>query len=193
MKKIEFEELPPIDEYEKVRDPFRQEVIALKEKRAVRVGPALSLVFQNRDTVLFQLLEKIRTERLHDRSQIEGEIRRHNDLIPGERQLAARVEILGEDLQTGKRLSGLDRENGLYLQIARKKKVPAAFEPVTGRDATGETVGFVRFKWSFVDIETFRMEKESYLVIDHPDYKERAAIGEEMKKMLLEELDDPEG
>ena len=59
-------------EYEKVRDEYRGRVIALKQKRRVAVGPYLSFVFENRETLLFQIREMCRVERIIDDAKIQN-------------------------------------------------------------------------------------------------------------------------
>jgi hypothetical protein len=59
-------------EYEKVRDEYRGRVIALKQKRRVAVGPYLSFVFENRETLLFQIQEMCRVERSIDDAKIQN-------------------------------------------------------------------------------------------------------------------------
>ena len=56
-RKIELKDVLNFFEYEKVRDAMRRRVIDIKRVRRVAVGPYLSVVFENRDTVLFQIQE----------------------------------------------------------------------------------------------------------------------------------------
>jgi len=194
MEKIEFEEVHPPDESEQIRDSFRQQVIDLKKKRRIQVGPYVSLTFENRETILFQIQERVRTEHLHDRAKIQEEIDIYNGLIPRPRELSAAffIEITEQNKikEILDKLTGIDKENRLSFQIAQKKKIPGIFESGRSSEQKINSVHFVRFRWSFAEIETFRMEKENALVIDHPNYKERAAISEETKKILLEDLDE---
>jgi hypothetical protein len=196
MKQIEFEEILPLEEYEKSRESFRQQVIELKKIRRVQVGPYVSVTFENRETLLFQIQEMVRAEHLHDRSKIQEEIDVYNDLVPGPRELSATlfIEITEQDKikEILDKLIGIDKENRLFFQIAQKKKIPGIFESGRSSEQKISSVHFVRFKWSFAEIETFRME-ESHLVIDHPNYKERALISKGTKKVLLEDLDESGG
>ncbi|HLG22926.1 MAG TPA: DUF3501 family protein [Candidatus Manganitrophaceae bacterium] len=193
MKKLEFQDIIPLQEYEKIRESFRQSVIEQKKRRHVQVGPYVSLAFENRDTVLFQVQEMIRAERLQDPAKIQEEIDVYNDLIPGARELSATLFI--EITEEGKiqeilnRLIGIDKENMVYFQIGKKKRIPAIFEAGRSKEEKISAVHFVRFKWDFTQIETFRSGNENFLVIDHPNYREQTAISEALKKELLEDLD----
>ena len=56
MKKIELDDVVGLAAYEKAREQFRQRIIELKKKRRVAVGDKVSLVFENRETVIHGLL-----------------------------------------------------------------------------------------------------------------------------------------
>lgn len=196
MKKIEAEELHSLAEYEKIRDSYRQGIMEEKKKRRIQVGPYVSLTFENRETILFQIHEMLRVERVEDPAKIQEEVDVYNDLIPDEGELSATLFIeITEEAKIKEvldRLIGIDKPNVVYFQIG-KKKVPAVFEGGRSTEEKISAVHYVRFKWSPTLIEAFRSEKENYLVIEHPSYKERALISEETKKALLEDLDQVDG
>lgn len=93
MRKIELADIRDIAAYEKVREAMRAGIIALKKNRRLQVGPNLSLVFENRETVLFQIHEMVRTERLVDDRRIQEEIDAYQNLIPGAGELSATLFI----------------------------------------------------------------------------------------------------
>ena len=64
MRKIERADVRDIIEYEKARDDFRRRIIELKKRRRVGVGRDLTFVFENRDTMIFQIQEMMRAERI---------------------------------------------------------------------------------------------------------------------------------
>src|ERR1700760_4849228 len=79
--------------YEAIRDDMRKRVIAIKRLRRVSVGPLVSLVFENRATMMTQVEEMCRAEGLHDDDKIQGEIDVYNMILPDEGQLAATLLI----------------------------------------------------------------------------------------------------
>lgn len=196
MKKIDAEELHSLAEYEKIRDSYRQGIMEEKKKRRIQVGPYVSLTFENRETILFQIHEMLRVERVEDPAKIQEEVDVYNDLIPDEGELSATLFIeITEEAKIKEvldRLIGIDKPNVVYFQIG-KKKVPAVFEGGRSTEEKISAVHYVRFKWNPTLIEAFRSEKENYLVAEHPHYKERASISEETKKALLEDLDQADG
>src|SRR5207249_10624067 len=80
MTPISPDEVLNLYEYEKVREARREAVIALKQIRREAVGRYLSFVFENRDTVLFQIQEMVRAERIVDDATVADEIEAYNAL-----------------------------------------------------------------------------------------------------------------
>src|SRR5436190_9994611 len=93
MRPIELGELRNLYEYEKLREIIRKKIIEEKRDRRVTVGPNMTFVFENRNTVLFQIQEMLRTERLVDDAAIQHEIDTYNQLLPGDQELSATLLI----------------------------------------------------------------------------------------------------
>ena len=64
-------------------------MIALKKRRRVHLGELITLVFENRDTIRFQIQEMARIEKLITDEAIQGELDTYNPLIPAPGQLSA--------------------------------------------------------------------------------------------------------
>src|SRR5262245_30510096 len=93
MKRLEPSEILNLVEYEKVRDARRRRILELKQARRVSVGRHLTLVFENRETVWFQIQEMVRAERIVDAAKIAEEIEVYNALLPQSGELAATLMI----------------------------------------------------------------------------------------------------
>ena len=93
MDKIRLEDVVNFFEYEKVREARRARVIDLKRRRRVAVGPYLSFVFENRETVLFQIQEMCRAERIAADAKVQEEIDVYNALMPTADSLSATLFI----------------------------------------------------------------------------------------------------
>lgn len=114
MRKLSPADVIPVDDYLRVRDQMRARVRAERAVRRVPVGERVSLHFENRDTVLFQIEEMLRVENIRDPDKIAEEVRVYNDLIGGDGELRATffVEItdrgrIKQDLDS---LIGLETE-----------------------------------------------------------------------------------
>ncbi len=97
MNKIALEDIIGNAAYEKVREKSRQRIIDLKRRRRVSVGDKVTLVFENRDTVIFQIQEMMRAEKISDLDKIREEIEVYNELIPGTWELSATLFLEIED------------------------------------------------------------------------------------------------
>lgn len=117
MRTIERSEILPIGDYEQVRAHFRARVIAEKRPRRVKLGDHLSAVFENRDTVLLQIQEMLRTERISSEPAVKHELETYNELIPRENELSVTlfVEIPDRELRDRMliELAGLERYVGI--------------------------------------------------------------------------------
>ncbi|CUS84164.1 Protein of unknown function (DUF3501) [Candidatus Kryptonium thompsonii] len=194
MKKIELSEVKNIYEYEKIREDFRRYIIDLKKKRRVEVGNRVSLVFENRDTVLFQIQEMMRAERMVDDNEIKFEVDTYNELIPERNELSATLFIEVDDPQLLRPVLdsfiGLDRGNHVYLEIGNKHKIYAEFEEGHSKDDRISAVHFIKFKFKPEQIEDFKnFENEVKIVIDHPNYKAFSIISPETRNELIKDLE----
>ena len=61
-------------DYETQRPAFQREVIGLKKRRRIEVGPLVTLIFENRETLRFQIQEMIRAERIFEPAKIQEEL-----------------------------------------------------------------------------------------------------------------------
>jgi Protein of unknown function (DUF3501) len=93
MKLVSRTEILDLAAYEQVREHFRARVIEEKKHRRVLVGPNVSVLFENHDTVLLQIQEMLRTERITREAAVLHEIETYNGLLGGPRELGATVMI----------------------------------------------------------------------------------------------------
>ena len=87
MYSINKDELLNIIEYEKVRNDYRKDIIAYKKNRRFTLGPNVTIIFENKKTLMFQIQEIMRAERLvHDR-QIQEEIDVYSSIMPSKKRI----------------------------------------------------------------------------------------------------------
>ena len=92
-------EVLDIAQYEKSRPAFREKVLELKSKRQLLVGGHFNFIFENHTTVLYQIQEMMRVERIVEEEAIAHEISTYNELIPKNGGLAATL-LLEYETQT---------------------------------------------------------------------------------------------
>ena len=181
-------------EYEKVRDGMRRRVIELKRARRVPVGRHLSFVFENRETVLFQIQEMCRAERITDDARIQEEIGVYGALLPRRGELSATMVIEIEDQAHVKpvldRFMGIDTGPHVWIQVGREFAAPGEFESGHSDEERGKlaAVHFVRFVFPEPALRTFR-DAEVFLVLDHPAERAWTHLSDETKAALLGDLD----
>ena len=192
MKPIAATELLNLYEHEKVREARRDAVIALKAHRRVTVGRYLSFVFENRDTVWFQIQEMIRAERIVDDEKIGDEIAVYNGLLPGEGELAATMFIEIGDAAAIKpvldALLGIDTRDYVRLHVG-PHVVVGRFETGHSDEALGKlsAVHFVRFALPEAARRAFAAS-EIALVVEHPNERARAILSPERRASLAKDL-----
>ncbi len=167
--------------YERERDEFRSRVIAVKKLRRVSVGPIVTLTFESRLTMRFQIQEMARAERMATDAQIQHELDVYNRLLPGEGELSATLFLELTDEQALRhwlpRLVGIERACRLHIgdPSAGGSVVPATpereHEASLTRETTTSAVHYVRFALDDPEVEAF-VTGPVRLVVDHPEYPE---------------------
>jgi hypothetical protein len=191
--KIELKDVLNFVDYEQVRDEMRRRVITLKRGRRVPVGRYLSFVFENRDTVLFQIQEMCRVERISEAARIQDEIDVYNALLPrpGELSATLMIEIVDKDQikPVLDRFMGIDTGQRVWIQVGKEFAIPGEFEAGHSDEEKGKlaAVHFVRFAFPAAAVRAFRAA-EVTLVVDHPGERARTRLSEETKAALLEDL-----
>lgn len=192
-QKIERSDVLNFFEYEKVRAATRARIIELKRVRRVTVGKHLSFVFENRDTVLFQIQEMCRVERITDDAKVQDEIDVYSALLPGPNELSASlfIEITDkEEIQPVlNRFMGIDVGPTVWMQVGKEFAVPGQFEPGRSDEEKCKlsAVHFVRFTFSPEAARAFASSPVS-LVVDHPAERGRVELSAETKAQLLLDL-----
>lgn len=197
MKKIELTDIRNIAEYEKVRESMRAEIIALKKNRRLVVGPNLSLVFENRETVLFQIHEMVRTERLVDDRKIQDEIDAYKNLLPGPRELSATllIEIPGiaqmgheKAVEAVNFFQGFDA-GGIVLEAGEARSA-AVFESGFSSDEKMAAVQYLKFPVDEALAAALReASTPARLTADNGRYRASADIPAGMRRELVRDLE----
>lgn len=192
-RRIERADVQDLVRYEKVRDAARARIIALKAGRRVALGPNLTLLFENRETVLFQIQEMVRTERIVHDARIQDEIDAYAPLLAGEGGLSATLFIEIPELvrmsqeqvrETVNRFQGLDRD-ALSLVIDGTR-VPALFEGGHSKEEKMAAVHYLHFQ---VPAERRDLgARDARLVVEHPHCRAEAPLTPSLRAALEDEL-----
>jgi hypothetical protein len=191
MQKVTLEEIAGLERYERIRPEFRRHIIELKKIRRVPVGDRITFVFENHETVLYQIQEMLRAERITDLDKVRFEVDTYNELIPTDGELSATMLIeITEQARIRPelvRLIGIDKT--VSLQIGQEFVIPAVFEVGRSKEDNLSAVQYVRFPLPAAARVAFCDERQkAILVIDHPHYRARTMLSPELRRSLAAEL-----
>ena len=175
MKPVDVSEIKHIADYEIERESLRPKMIALKDRRRIRVGGHLTFLFENRDTVRYQIQEMMRIERIVKPTDIAHEVETYNELIPAAGQLCATLLIEYEtpaerDVHLTE-LLGLDRH--IWIEVAGERS-PAVFDNRQIGDTRLSSVQYIKF--NLTAAQQAAWSKGASIVSDHPGYQESRAL-----------------
>ena len=197
-RKLTLDDIADLRAYEREREAFRDRIIQLKKTRRVGVGPIVTVMFENRDTMRFQIQEMARVEKILSDEAIQHEIDTYNALIPEPGQLSATLflELTSkmELVEWLPKLVGIERSIELVIGD------PSAGEPLvvpcipeeshddqlTRPDVTA-SVHYIRFELPGPAVERFASQPVA-LRVNHDHYDEATSLSEETKSSLLEDL-----
>ena len=146
-------ELWPLELYEERREAFRSRAMAERAVRRVAIGEHLTLLFENRLTIFYQIMEMLRSEKMIDQASRQHELDSYNPLISDAGNL--RATLLVEYAERAERdaqlrvLHGLERQ--LWLGIgAGERSMAIANEDQTYQMDEGRTaaVHYLRYPLS---------------------------------------------
>jgi len=196
MKKLALSDVKNLQEYELIRDAWRKDVIAVKARRRVLLGDMMSLLFESRLTVLNQVQEMCRVERLAKPEAVQREIDVYNELVPDAGELSATllVEITEEARIQPEldRLIGLSSGRHLWLEL-NGRKVFARFLEGQGREDRIAAVQYLRFPVGANprDREALSAGPAPVMLhVDHPGYRASAALSHETRGEIARDLVD---
>ncbi|MEZ4255200.1 MAG: DUF3501 family protein [Polyangiales bacterium] len=190
MRKVERSEILDLGAYEAIRPHFRGRMIAEKEHRRVMVGEHMTFLLENHDTVLLQIQEMMRTERISDERAIQHELDTYNELIPGQNELSATVLIAYEDpterREMAFKLAGLDR--AIHFEVGGKRQ-KTTWIMAPGEDASRvPAINYVRFTLTDAAVTALRDGADATLVVDHPAYDARATFPPNVRQAAIADL-----
>ena len=94
MLPLTLDDLLPLEDYAgRRREFFEAHSRYVDRYRRVRIGPRLTLIFENRQTLWFRVQDIIRIARLDDPPRLQQELDLYNPLLPSRNQLQAALLI----------------------------------------------------------------------------------------------------
>jgi hypothetical protein len=192
MNQLTAEDLLPTAEYEQQREQFRSQIIVLKQRRRISLGPLITLVFENRETLRFQTQEMIRVEHIRDPKRVQEELDVYNALVPASGELSATLlieiteqERMKEWLDT---FMGLDHGDTIAIR-AGTEQVFGLFEGGHSHETKISAVHFVRFRPSALMVAAFAdLHVPVTLTAHHNIYHAEVTVPGSMREEWLKDL-----
>ncbi|MGH9296936.1 MAG: DUF3501 family protein [Acidimicrobiales bacterium] len=201
---LKLSDISDLREYEREREEFRRSVIALKKRRRVGIGPFVTVLFENRTTVRFQVQEMARAERMLSDEQIQAELDIYNPLIPRRGELSFTLFLeLRTDAELREwlpRLVGIERAVELRFGSPPgdtreapetvSGRVEAGHESQLTRDEVTASVHYVNFELSksqqarFSDVS---LKGPVTIAVAHENYRYEAELSPDIRRSLAED------
>lgn len=192
-RQLALDDIADLRAYERDRDEVRRQVIALKRRRRLAVGPIVTLLFENRETIRFQVQEMVRAERMVTDDAVRAELDAYNPLIPEPGELSATLFIeLTEESELRHwlpRLVGIERSVDVVLagNVRVRCRPDLGHAEQLTRDTVTAAVHYVRWQLSAAEIAQFGSGPVS-VAVDHPQYRHETVLPESTVDELRSDL-----
>jgi len=190
VRPLSVEEVRPPSVYEEVRGETLRRTLEVKVPRCVVLGDMLTVLFENRQTLMLALEEQLRAGQVEEPERIAEWTAIFNALIPGEGELAATLyPEIGDAAELGRRMRELPGIAGCIHLEVDGVRVERVESDAAGRFSPGDDpVQHLRFRLSEGQRAALRQGAEVALRCDHPGHRARTALDEPQRLALAEDL-----
>lgn len=182
MRAVRREEILDFVTYGEQRDEARRRILDMKRPRRIHVGDNLTFLFENHDTIRYQIQEMVLAEKIVKEAEIGHEIETYNEVGggPGELGCALLIEIDDPAERQVKLQRWLDLPNHLYARLADGRRVPATYDERQVGDTRLSSVQYLKFATGG--------EVPVAIGADHPDLTAEAVLSKEQRAALEADL-----
>ena len=186
-KKIQKEDIMPLDVYIKNRKELRKNIVEFKKDRRIALGPYATFYFESFETMLAQVQEMLYIEKGGD-EQLKDELQAYNPLIPNGNELTATLMFEIDNPVT--RATFLGKVGGIEDKVFMKvdkeliKAVPEDDVDRTSAEGKASSVQFIHFKLNDNQISKFKKTSEIEIGINHKEYNHTTKLTESTIKSL---------
>ncbi|MDH4555377.1 DUF3501 family protein [Pseudomonas sp. BN417] len=160
MKPLAREDLLSLENYAVRRSEFRARAITHKKARTVHVGEHLTLIFEDRLSIQYQVQEMLRIERIFEADAIQDELDAYNPLIPGGEDLKATLLLEFPDVEQRRselvRLRGIEHATELTIEGQPPVVAIADEDMPRSNDVKTSAVHFLRFTLTAAQISAWK-------------------------------------
>jgi hypothetical protein len=196
MAQIAPDSLLSLEAYARERNAYRSRVIEHKKLRTVHAGENITLIFEDEQTIRYQVQEMLRIERIFEEEGIRGELEAYNPLIPDGRNWKATMLIeYPEPEERRRRLAQLKGvEDRTWVQVegpdGPMRRVFAIADEDLERENEEKTsaVHFLRFELDEGMCRALKGGAGLSVGVDHPAYSASLAVAPEVRRSLAGDL-----
>lgn len=193
MQRLTMDDLIPLGEFAgQRREFFAAHHRYLDRYRRVRIGPSLTLVFENRQTLWFRVQDLLRIARLQEAARVQQELDVYNRLLPHRDRLQAALLIeiadetrLAEELDFWAQMPG----EALRLRIG-ERDFAAQLLTCRPEDRCTGTAHWVQLPIPAADRPLLvGFDQPARFEVRHDSYRhESPFLSEDVRQSLLEDL-----
>ncbi len=193
MEKLTPADLLSLEQYHKQRAQLRAEVLAHKRNRHVAIGANVTLYFEDRLTMRYQVQEMLRAERIFESEGIAEELAAYNPLIPDGTNLKATMMLEYPDVAERRaalaRLGGI--EHRVYVEVDGQGRAFAIADEDLARSEDDKTaaVHFLRFELEPAMCAALKSGAPLKLGVDHAQYRDEVVVPANVRTALAADLD----
>ena len=193
MKKLTTEDMLSLEEYDKSREEIKSNLMSHKKNRSIKIGDNVLLLFEDYQTIKYQVQEMLRIEKIFKQKDIQEEISAYEALIPDGNNLKATMLIMFTDVNERKvMLNRLhDLENNVWLSVDNSKRIFAISDEDLERSREEKTsaVHFLRFQLDQDSIDLFRKSNNIVFGVDHKEYNLQVKLDQKTVESLSNDFD----
>lgn len=192
--KLDRNSLYSLEEYARIRPDFRARVLEHKKHRRLALGDHVTLHFEDRLTMQYQIQEMLRIEKIFEAEGIQDELDAYNPLIPDGSNWKATMLIEYSDVAERKMaLAGMAGiEHKVWVQVDGLDRVHAIADEDMERSTEEKTsaVHFLRFELEPAMVEALKSGESLSVGIGHPNYNlDGITVPELVRESLIADLD----
>jgi hypothetical protein len=190
---ISREDLWSLEEYSEKRESFRKTVLEHKKNRSVLLGDHVQLMFEDRQTIRYQIQEMLRIEKVFESAGIEDELEAYNPLIPDGENWKCTMLIQYQEVEERKvKLQQLvNIESLIWVQVDGFEKIIAIADEDMERSNEDKTsaVHFMRFQFDAESLEAAKGGADITIGCGHEHYAKQQVLASNVRQSLICDFD----
>ncbi|MBK8760380.1 MAG: DUF3501 family protein [Sulfuritalea sp.] len=185
--------LMTLEAYAKARASMREQVMAQKKLRRVKLGENILLIFENELLIRYQIQEMLRVEKIFEEDGIRHELETYAPLVPDGHNFKVTMQIEYPDEEQRRvmlaKLKGV--EDRIFVHVAGFDPVFAIADEDLERENEEKTssVHFLRFELTAGMVAAGKSGAALSVGVDHPAYTANTgALPEAVRASLASDL-----